>query len=82
MLNLILISCFACVFVRYIGTPFRIRLNAAEIHLGRIKPLDCEVCMAFWVAFFYGLNSGLLYALGFGSVCACLSLFIYRKLFL
>ena len=69
-------------FVNFIGIPFRNRYNNAYNRTGRMKPIDCELCMAFWIGFVYGLNSGLLYAFGYGAVCGCLALFIFRKLFL
>lgn len=45
----------------------------------RVKPFDCEVCMGFWLGFFYNLDSGIT-AIIYGIVCSALTVILTKVL--
>ena len=82
LFKLIGVASLSNLFVYVIGYPLRVRLNASEIYKGRIKPFDCELCMAFWLGLWYAYHIGMSDILFFAATCSVLALVIGRKLFL
>jgi len=55
MISLILISIATFTWVHLTGIPARIKW---AYKLKSIKPIDCELCLAFWIQGIYSYNAG------------------------
>lgn len=85
MLNTILtilgIACLAVVFSELSGIVYRIKyiLWGMNSYKKRLKPLDCPMCMAFWIAlpyawYYYHWH----FAILFPFICAIAASFISK----
>jgi hypothetical protein len=71
-------ACTALVWIQT-GIPFYLR-NC--LNRRRLKPLDCEMCMAFWLAILSSIyfEKNVLETIYIGGMAAVLAVFINKKL--
>ena len=82
LITIIYSIAFAMMFVNAVGIPFRSRLRAADFigQYERIKPIDCEKCLAFWTCFLMQIHSDWSVALFTASISYVVAMFITKKL--
>lgn len=88
ILSIIGIACFAVLFSEASGLVDAIkwRLFRSEASAQRLKPLDCPMCLSFWIGLCYALFSlpvGMaygFYSLLFASICSIISILISKAI--
>lgn len=77
------ITCFVYVFIEVADIPFRIKVFLKKIGLTkrliRLRPIDCEGCLGFWlgIAYFYSKDGLEWSTLLSASITSTLSILIF-----
>lgn len=82
ILAVILIFAVTTTAAYYLPDYYRVRINEVKAlyNLKRLKPFDCEPCLAFWLtAFFTMLATGFIVGLLMGAVSFKLTCYLVIK---
>jgi hypothetical protein len=71
-------ACTALVFIQS-GIPWNIK---RRLKLRRLKPFDCELCLAFWLGVFSSIyfEKNVPEVIYIGAIAAIMAVFINKKL--
>lgn len=77
MIELLKYAFISVVWASYTGIPQWIKW---KYKVKRIKPIDCELCLAFWIEFGVSLHKGIGYieAIINGLICAGFAVLILK----
>lgn len=75
--EIVSIAAFSCIVAEFSGIMQWVKW---KLNIRRLKPLDCEKCLAWWIAliYFYHSTGGILLSVGCAALCSVLSIYIVR----